>query len=415
MSPDENERSQLSQLEVDITGPCTRCNEIAVLTAGVCRACSRITEILAGWNVDCLGCGEVVAGNTLVEGRCETCRQTAEPVAVIPDIDPIDAFAARVRAERALVADREAAERLAEGLERAAAIARQDEARRLATQRSAVWAVEKADETTGAVVFWQLGGTVSLPELRSAMSREGAADELAPTGCSPEVALSRAVREQQASDVLVRKHPLGGWALVHESKGVDHLEYAEGARFDLDAGGVAVYGATDATLTERVNAAFARNLGSLSTTDISAWLVKLAEGAFNGVALRERGGVYFVPRDKVSTFRAIKLALASVQPECVVHEIPALKSAEAIAAVLDAVTREARAAIIELQGELNDPQGVGTRAATNRVKQIDTLLAKIRGYETLLGRSFAETIDEIVKLQAAFGKSTTMFANLEID
>lgn len=342
--------------------------------------------------------------------------EVESPVTETPAVDGVEAFKLRLEAARAEREAQSAAERRA--AEKLAAQRAESERKRreLAANRAQIWTVERADETTGAVVFWQIGGVVSLDKLRDALTTEGLGERHMPEGCSAKVALTRAVTELRTRDVLVRQHPTeDGWALLPRQEG-EKLAFAETARFYLDGDEIKFEGSVSESDVKIVRDAHALCHGQLTVADVTSWLTDLfATHTIKAVSMKDNGGLYFVPRPELETFRKISRALKSAAPACSLYEMPAFRGTDAVAAALDGVTREARQAIADLTAELNQPEGVGARAARNRVDQITVLLDKIRGYEILLGRSFEDVIAQIEALSVRFEKATDRAANLEVD
>ena len=335
------------------------------------------------------------------------------PLPVVESPDPIDAFRDRVRAERdeRTAAERRAAEKLA--AERAES---ERKRRELAANRAQIWTVERADESTGAVVFWQVGGTVDLGRLAENLRAEGLDDRFIPKGCSTTVALTRAVTELRSRDVLVRQHPTeDGWALLPRQEG-EKLAFAECARFFLDGDEIKFEGVVSDDDVKLVRETFAQCHGQLLVSDITKWLTDLfADHAIKAVAMKDNGGLYFVPRPELATFGKVKRALCEAASSCKLYEMPAFKATDAVSAALDGIAHEAQAAIAKLEIELAAPEGVGARAARNRVNEITVILDKVRGYEILLGRSFEDVIAKLEALSVRFDRATDRAANLEVD
>jgi hypothetical protein len=289
-----------------------------------------------------------------------------------------------------------------------------------AVERDQILAVAAADETTGAVWFWQtVGGDVSVQALADAWTAEGLPARWLCDGPSDDVALRRAVESQKTKDIMIRKHPRGGWAIVREASAGGRLTYGVSVRVYLEAGTVGVctetgeQNETTAAMRALLLPEFERAKRAHAASDLSAWLVRLASRELSSVALRERGGVYFAPRDEVRTLRAIKRALARAGAHDI-HEIPALRSAEAIAAILDAISREVATECATLDGEIAAGD-LGVRAARTRIGEIDALAEKVRRYEALLGRPLGDALTRLSALRAQLSGITTRFVNIEID
>jgi hypothetical protein len=268
-------------------------------------------------------------------------------------------------------------------------------------------AVSQSDETTGAVVFWRLSGSVSAEKLETAWVAEGLDAKALPKVPSVVAALSRACKEEASKSRLVRQHPVSGWVLVDEKVDVDAqtLDYNVGVRFYLDEKSevkMDVWEGFDfnefSKLHDRVLRNFAKIRSEISSYDISLWLVSFMD-TLKGVPLRDRGGVYFVPRQSVEMLKAAKRAFVACTNH-VISEIPAVHSTESIAAILDAIRTEANDAVISMENELNVPGAFGVRAAKARSREFDTLAEKVTSYEKLLGLNLSDVQARIKSVQA---------------
>jgi hypothetical protein len=267
----------------------------------------------------------------------------------------------------------------------------------------AIYAVPDAEQA-GAIVYWRLSGTINAAQLEEAWQNANLALELLPETPSPEAALRRAVYEQKERRRLARKLPNGkGWALVNELVDGDDLEYEISIRVFLNKVGQVEFEMPEDVRPEeqqmctQIEASFYQHLDELSAADVSAWLVGFSAKC-SAVSLRERGGIYFVPRQNLAYWRSAYKAIQSVSGHSC-YEIPALKSDEAVDAILDAVTREAQAAAEAMAEELASGD-LQSRALANREERCTSMLAKLKQYEDLLGRSMGAITDRVGDLKA---------------
>lgn len=343
------------------------------------------------------------------EGFPEPTQEPEAPVKAAQD--PIDAF--RIRMEEAR-SQRQAEEAVTRAQVRDQEVAK---AGRIAEKASSYLAVAAADQTTGAVVYWQLSGDVDDADLARAWNDAGLDLGLLPNSPSPEVALNRAAKELQSRSVLIRQHPAGGWAIVKEFNDEGKLDYVVGPRVYLSKEGVIVVepakhqsqGEADLDACT-VYEAFKKHQGLLSTTDISSALVNIAS-VLGAVGLRDRGGIYFVPKESIDTLHVMKTVFSVVTAH-VIHEIPALKSDETVSAIVDALRREVQDAVVNVEGEIN--MDMGTRAAANRIKEMDALADKVSGYETLLGLELSDIQSHLSSLKAKLGNKSSWVTAIEL-
>lgn len=258
----------------------------------------------------------------------------------------------------------------------------------------------------GGIVYWRLAGAVDYDDLEAAWLDAGLQPENLPSPITRFVALKRTMDTFKERAVMVKplRGDAEGFVLVHEHYDASgRPSYRTGLEVRLGADGQ-----PEATfepgqdiersmdLLGQIRATFAHQLTSLSQQDVSTWLVGLARGV-HAVRLRDTGGIYFVPRDHLPAWRRCAAALRTASA-CQLFEIPAMQSEDAIAAVLDAVTREAEAAVAEMDEELDNP--CSKRVLNNRTKAVAELEQKLAGYERLLGVQQATLHGHFEALQA---------------
>jgi hypothetical protein len=244
-------------------------------------------------------------------------------------------------------------------------------------------AIDSNLSTAGGLVYWQLHGGVLHASLCAAWREAGLEDAWLPAPVTAETALRRALDELADRRTLVR--PLegrGSWAVVQEHVVDGELAHGTVLRAKLAVGGLDLRGADE--LAERVRVAYAAHRAELSAADISLWLTRVM-ARLDAVTLRDRGGVYFVPADRVEVLRRVVGALREVS-ESVVYQIPAVRCDQAADAVLAAVEGEARAEIASIESYLAEDTEHGQRALKTRVETIGQVREKVARYEELFDR-----------------------------
>lgn len=259
--------------------------------------------------------------------------------------------------------------------------------------RPNIIAVPDAD-TAGAIMWWRLSGDTDGTRLASNWASAGLPSELLPKPPTPTTALNRAVNEQREARRLAR--PLEGrhgWALVDEDARGENLDYHVLLKVAVNALGRLEFfdmpkDPTHALWSERVKteieSAYNRHLDTLSHSDISSWIVSLA-GDCNAVVLRDTGGIYFVPRPSMERWQGM-VDVIRASSSHTIFEVPALRSDEAVAAIIDAIAREAQSEAEAMETEMADEGNLGSRALRGRVARVENVRAKVEAYERLLGR-----------------------------
>lgn len=285
----------------------------------------------------------------------------------------------------------------------------------------------EASEIAGCVTYWHLSDDSELPALTAAWAAEGLDPSWLPEPLSPVVALSRACAKMRTSRTLVRKHPESGWLIVRErdartDAGEATLDYEVGLHAYLAKGtfgeptlafaAPATLPADErATYEAEIRSAYEHNLSTLDHHTISAWLIGLTS-TLGAVALRETGGLYFVPRTNVETWHRIKRAVRSVTHH-VIYALPAVRSADTIESALGALTGEIEKSLQEIENELTS--GIGSRAKQSRLRTLDAARDKAASYGRLLGADFTALNARIADLTRRVNATNERGELLEID
>lgn len=260
-----------------------------------------------------------------------------------------------------------------------------------------VFAVQDMESSPGAIVYWSLSGSVGLATLAEACMAEGLP---MPLSASPQTQLRRAANHVYgAPRQLVR--PLGrrgGVAVVREQvveQGADEATSAEElhhsvvltARLHED-------GDLGAEAPEALRAAFQEAQAELSAQDVSEWLLRVMR-ALHAVPLRERGGLYFVPRSPA--LEAVQRVL-STYTQSRLWLIPAMRTDQAVAAVVEALTREVHGEVEAMRETMTE---LGARGLRRRQERLTRLEQKASMFAALLGVSLETLQAEMVGLQAS--------------
>jgi hypothetical protein len=237
--------------------------------------------------------------------------------------------------------------------------------------------------TCGAIVWWTLGGKVARDRLVAALAAEQ-------SSAVPPEETSRIVALHAACVEVARKHGYhvhtvgrGAWAIVRSpdlDAAARALHYAvEGAaRIGLTSG----IDVDPGFLAGEITDAYEIARGELSAAQVSGWLCSKLEG-LGALPLRERGGIYFVPSDVAGKWSKLMRAVDASRAGKI-HTVPAMRSEEAVEAILSALEAEVSGAIAALDTELASDE-LGPRALATREREALAMLDKIDRYGKLLG------------------------------
>lgn len=247
-------------------------------------------------------------------------------------------------------------------------------------------------EHAGASVFWNMHGDIAIDTFRRKLAEAGVDPSEAPPVPTHEQALRRAMRSERdrKGDVKTLVRPLkkaASWMLVTESVGENKLNYSNEVKVFLDEVGRlridSPYPMYD--LEDRVKTNFDWAQESYTARRVSSWL-RHRVFECSGVALRDNGGFYFIPHHGLARFR--KYAAAAGALGKVYFMSTMQNDKEALEAVLDSMTAEAKQVIDEMTAEL-DKEALGKRAVRTRQDRCDDLRFKVQRYEELLGTKMA--------------------------
>lgn len=278
-----------------------------------------------------------------------------------------------------------------------------------------VVAVTNQMQATGAIVYCRTSGGIPLAELEAEWHRLGLDPDLLPGGRTEDAALRRALLDVKfGARELVR--PLAGsagLALVDESAQNEDLDYVILLRarvvYTPHAPTTVAVDPPDHPRAVALADAFAEHLLKLSNAKISAWIWGILGGHVRTVSLRETGGVYFVPKTTLATWRGMTEAISNVA-DVKFYEIPAMNSDDAVEAILDAIQAEAEAEINGMAVDLakTGEEALGKRALATREGTARRVRDKVREYETLLGKQLAGLQSKMDTLDADLSAAMLM-------
>ena len=255
-------------------------------------------------------------------------------------------------------------------------------------------------KSAGAVVWWRLCWGLDGAALLRAWTDEQLPISLIPEYPSFVTALRRSVNDLVEKRLLARPCPSGGIALVEETTSTSETLHYE-IILTVAHAGMGNLQFSESThprsseLTDLIRAGYARHLRTYSQQDVSAWLCRMLDKQIEAVALRDSGGIYFVPAYRVPLWERIVRAIRAASDH-VVHFVPAMPSGETISAITDAIAQEVNASVATLEPS----DDVGARGLASRYAKASELEEKVKRYEQLLGTSLAKTRARVEVLQA---------------
>lgn len=261
-------------------------------------------------------------------------------------------------------------------------------------KQSSLVVVPDADKgTAGLITWWKLVDS-DAERLRKRWTQDvGWSEKFLPDPPTAGVALRRALKLlYENATTRVQTCPGGTYAIVNVSY-EDDDDKRKNPVFETSFkvwqhDGELHYSNCDDTKRRTIWKAYQTEFQCLSSRDLSSWLVGLADQA-GAVRLRESGGIYFIPSTHVSWWESVSSAVEAASANNCVYAVPALKTESAVRAILSALETEARAAVDQMQADL-DERGAGKRALASRREACAALVAKVSSYEQLLGKKLTD-------------------------
>ena len=287
----------------------------------------------------------------------------------------------------------------------------------------------------GASVFWQLAESVDYDTLVVTLDEMPGSEngyDCIPSECSSASALLRALNKHYGNrNTLIKagvKHPMPGnkspvygvFERNETGKLNDSFELSwtvglvKGERgsesvHDLKTNGLVFEGLVDSGVVQEL---FADELPKLGGTEQSGWLTHLVKSKLRGIPFGN--GQFFIAPQFVPHWRALAASLAPLGIR--LHEIPAMRSEQAVAAVVASLEAYSGKLAAELETELQtydqaqaDPKKrkIQQRVVDSRIEKANEQLKIIMTYETL----FDTKMDD---LRAKFDEAKAAFMRLSI-
>lgn len=251
----------------------------------------------------------------------------------------------------------------------------------------------------GRIVWWRLDGGVDAEEFNAAWESVGGDVTAGPKPRGPHGALRYAVAEVATAHRHLARPVTGGFVVVRdegESKGtVRHRDAGSPLASWKATPLLAAYLVESETqgappelrldpetspLAEGVREAFERFQRTLTTREVATWLPAEVRRA-DGVALRDTGGVYFVPAAGLDAWDRVVRAFA-MSSEHVFQGVAVTRADDAAAAFLDAVSEEARAFV---EAATEETAKLGARGRRHLAARAKAMREKVARYEALFG------------------------------
>lgn len=274
----------------------------------------------------------------------------------------------------------------------------------------------------GAIVYWN-GAPTDRGRLQEGLAAIGMEDY---TPCQrTEAAALKMALEEYVDGVLVdrRARKADGGEKVRRDKLVEPLlsqkedgfevvdvtrkqrgnDYVCDFRAKIDSGRVVIsYGYASA---DRVQELYEVHRGTLGASAVGGALIEIAK-ELGGVTLRDSGGVYWLPTDKLAQWERVINAFETAGGNQV-YMVRTVMDAKTVRAVNDAIVEEVLKASGALADEIRSGQ-LGEQALETRKQRAKALHSRVTEYEGILGQAMRHLHDVIGIAEMAAASATAM-------
>jgi len=280
--------------------------------------------------------------------------------------------------------------------------------------------IEKEIKLNGAVVFWSLGEDTSAVDLDTGLRGLGldayTAEANTPNG-AVKIALTKTYgRKGVKIDALPSAD---GYVVTYlkadNQNGVKTLEYdvAFSVEYSTDRSTLIFRSPTTGMVVQpngyqNAQAIYAHEMSTCARHKVARCLTRIV-GHLNGVALRDRGGLYWLPQDKMATFNGVAEVIQNAGGNSV-YTVRTAHDTESVRAICDALTNEVNSELNTINADIMSGD-IKKRAMKSRQDRAVNLRAQVAEYESILGTaldSLKERCDEAdtaaaTTILAAFG------------
>lgn len=286
-------------------------------------------------------------------------------------------------------------------------------------------------DMVGATVSWQLAkGGVEFEALMGELTDAGIAHY--PEAVTPAAAVLRLLTtEFQSRRCLVKPvaDPSGGkattYGMLPRGEEGGHLTFKETwsvsvYEVEQSSGGqtwkvptLRFNGDVPDGAEAKVRGSFLTALETMGPTEQSGWLVSLVKNHLKGITVLGGAGVYFIDPSAVLTWRKLRAIVAPMG--MTLHEMPAMRSDQALDMILASLREFCDTEVAELEKDLQawreankekDDKGQPKRARRSAVQarqeRIGKVIEKVARFEELLDCRLTDVRDGLLNLKCGF-------------
>lgn len=256
----------------------------------------------------------------------------------------------------------------------------------------------------GGVTYWTLTSKLTQRDALLAELKLSGLEKFCPRTPTAEWCAKKALKKLSNRDDLVR--PLeakDGFSLVNEWRGQDENSYRHALSVKLEADGKAVFN-PESLKPVGWDETFASLRGSVPPGKMGQSLTALVYH-LGGIALRQSGGVYWLPSTSMSGWRSMARALSRASGgNSVIYVIKHKMDEASMRAVRDAVVEDVGGEVERIHKEVMNGE-LGKKALELRTARAKVLCMQVENYEKYVSCSLTSLRDSLNKLQTALVSS----------
>ena len=252
--------------------------------------------------------------------------------------------------------------------------------------------IEKKVKFNGITTFWSLTDNTDREKLLQGLTGLGRAD-LIPSPKKDTQALLRALNKQFSGKETVIKSIKGtsGYTICAGGKTSDGRDqYTENLRVTFDDNGNLVFKSEESSLgslfswaQSSVEQEFNRQRGLVSSAALGTILSEAAR-SLSGIALRPRGGFYWIPQSKKDKWEQIISSVVSAGLGNEVYCLQTTTDKSTVTAVCNSLVAQVENKLDQLESDIEEGD-LGKRALATRKKEALELDSLLQEYEGILG------------------------------
>lgn len=186
---------------------------------------------------------------------------------------------------------------------------------------------------------------------------------------------------------------LAGFVIVNQESDDDaNAQFQQETKivFDKETKHIRVEGSQEEEIKNKFNSF----LGTFSTDQFRNLVLKYLETECSAIAIRDRGGVYFVPIANEEAFRKLE-QLFKLMPNCDIEVLPIVDTDEAKKSMWKALVSDLTGEINKLSEELSEMTAPSQKVFVRRIKKFKELKQKTAMYGDLLSGTVQDLMGRI--------------------